>query len=266
MNVSATRIFTSGRSTPNARSTTSRYSQVKKVLISEIQNCANTTRWNAVPKRAACRAIASVSGRRSMRIRCLLHGEQRADDHAHEHVHQRAADAAPGELQCARVRPQPFGDRAPEGFGVFGNVGLQPGRKNGARILDDLRHLLHEQRHALAAVAQSATRPTPMPMSAAITAEAISVTASTRGPSRPSARRRNHGVSTSTSLKTSRPASSADSRCSSMMRPSATATMIHAAMSARVTGVEMGTFLICSKWDGLMRLLGDAAKRRHCYK
>ena len=44
MKVSATRIFTSGRSTPNRRSTTSRYSQVKKVLISEIQNCANTTR------------------------------------------------------------------------------------------------------------------------------------------------------------------------------------------------------------------------------
>ena len=62
--VSATRIFTSGRSTPNRRSTTSRYSQVKKVLITEIQNCANTTRWNDEAMRAACRAISSVSGRR----------------------------------------------------------------------------------------------------------------------------------------------------------------------------------------------------------
>ena len=79
--------------------------------------------------------------------------------------------------------------------------------------------------------------PRPMPTSAAITAVAISVTASTRGPSRPSARTRSHGVSTSTSLNTSRPASSDDSRCSLMMRASATAASTHAAMSARVTGL-----------------------------
>ena len=123
--VSATRIFTSGRSTPNRRSTTSRYSHVKKVLIIEIQNCANTTRWNAVARRAACRTMCSVSGRRSCGFARLLHREQRADDHAHEHVDQRAADAAPGELQRARVRSQPFGDRAPQRLRVFGHIGLQ---------------------------------------------------------------------------------------------------------------------------------------------
>ena len=83
----------------------------------------------------------------------LLHGEQRADDHAHEHVDHRATDAAPGELQRSRVRPQPFGDRAPQGFRVFGYVCLQSGRENGARILDDLRHFLHEQRDALTRIA-----------------------------------------------------------------------------------------------------------------
>ena len=191
MKVSATRIFTSGRSTPNRRSTTSRYSHVKKVLISEIQNCANTTRWNAVASRAACRAICSVSGRRSCRVRRLLHGEQRADDHAHEHVNHRAADAAAGELQRAGVRAQPFGDRALQGFANLRErrPAAPPGRM--ARASSMICAIFSMSSGTLSPLLRtSATMPMPMPMSAAITAEAISMTASTRGPSRPSARSR----------------------------------------------------------------------------
>ena len=52
------------------------------------------------------------------------------------------------------MRTQPFDQRALQGVGVFRHIGEQLRRQLRTRILDDLRHLLHEDRQALASAAQ----------------------------------------------------------------------------------------------------------------
>ena len=152
--VSATRVFTSGSSTPNRLSTMSRYSPGEQGVD---QRDPRLGKYHALKYRGQARRMPRdhfgqwPSVGRDGR---LLHRQQGTNDHAHEDVRQGAADAATGELQRTGIGAQPLGDRDLQGFGILRDVPLQSFRKDGARVLDDLRHALHQQRHAFVAVAQ----------------------------------------------------------------------------------------------------------------
>ena len=127
---------------------------MKNVLIDEIQNCAKTTRRNANARRSAVARFARRAGGDPRQLRRPLQRQQRADDHAHQDMNQRAPEIPAGQRQGARVRTQPFDQCPLQRIGVLRYVGEPFGRQVRAGVLDDLRHLLHEDRQAFATVAQ----------------------------------------------------------------------------------------------------------------
>ena len=109
--VIATRVLTSGRSTPNSGQ---RDAEVEP-REERVDRRDPELREDHAPERgrqASGLSRDALGERAPVRVlRGLLQRQQRADDHAHQHMNQRAPEIAAGELQRARVRTQPFDQR-----------------------------------------------------------------------------------------------------------------------------------------------------------